>query len=428
MPRPTHRALALAAAAACLAPAPLQAAGFAIFEQGARGMGFAGAYTAQASDPSAIFHNPAGIAFLKGRQIYLGGTGVRPTTDFTGAEPFPGSTTLEEGDVGILPVPNLYYAQPFTDRLSFGVGVHTPFGLKTAWAAPNVYSGRFISQEASLSGVALNPTVSYKLADRFAIGAGLDVRFSKISLQRRVPVVNPFTQRVVDAAQVDLDSDLGTGVGFNLGLLGRLDDEWSFGASYRHKVTVDYTGEGVFALLPTGSTQLDARVAHVVPSGAVPVETPISFPGFASFGVAWSPGDWTLEGDLNWYQWSSFDRLTLDFERDELDTVIEEEYEDTWQVRFGAERRLDETWAVRGGYFYDPSPSPTESVSPLLPDADRHGFCLGGSWTRGPLRVDAASWYIVSPDRSTEGRNRDRYDGTYRSRALTLGLSLGYTF
>jgi long-chain fatty acid transport protein len=243
-----------------------------------------------------------------------------------------------------------------------------------------------------------------------------------------VPVVNPFTQRVVDAAQVDLDSDLGTGVGFNLGLLGRLDDEWSFGASYRHKVTVDYTGEGVFALLPTGSTQLDARVAQVVPSGAVPVETPISFPGFASFGVAWSPGDWTLEGDLNWYQWSSFDRLTLDFERDELDTVIEEEYEDTWQVRFGAERRLDETWAVRGGYFYDPSPSPTESVSPLLPDADRHGFCLGGSWTRGPLRVDAASWYIVSPDRSTEGRNRDRYDGTYRSRALTLGLSLGYTF
>ena len=72
------------------APAPLRAAGFALFEHGGKGMGFAGAFTAQASDPSAIFHNPAGIAFLHGKQIYLGGTGVMPTWQFEGANPFPG--------------------------------------------------------------------------------------------------------------------------------------------------------------------------------------------------------------------------------------------------------------------------------------------------------------------------------------------------
>ena len=67
-------------AAACLgfAPAAVSAAGFTIFEQGARGMGFAGAFTAQ-SDPSAIFHNAAGIAFLTGRQAYAGGTIIAPS-------------------------------------------------------------------------------------------------------------------------------------------------------------------------------------------------------------------------------------------------------------------------------------------------------------------------------------------------------------
>jgi hypothetical protein len=59
---------ALAGLGIALAPSPAGAAAFALFEQGARGMGFAGAFTAQASDPSAIFHNAAGLGFLKGNR------------------------------------------------------------------------------------------------------------------------------------------------------------------------------------------------------------------------------------------------------------------------------------------------------------------------------------------------------------------------
>ena len=58
---------------------PGHAAGFSIFEQGARGMGFAGAFVAVANDPSAIFHNAGGIGFLKGKNLYLGGTLASPS-------------------------------------------------------------------------------------------------------------------------------------------------------------------------------------------------------------------------------------------------------------------------------------------------------------------------------------------------------------
>lgn len=427
----SRRSAALGALALgiALTPAPARAAGFAIFEQGARAMGFAGAFTAQASDPSAIFHNPAGIAFLKGKQVYLGGTLIRPTSDFTGADPFPGEGTSEKGNMGLLVPPTLYYTQQFSERIVLGVGFNTPFGLKTEWANPESYSGRFISQLADLKGYSINPTVSYKLADRLAVGGGLDVRLNSVTLERHVPSVNPFTQTVVDIAAARLEGDTKVALGFNVGILAKPSQSLSIGASYRHKVNVKFTGSASFRQISTQNAQFDARVASALPSGAVALATSVEFPAFASGGVAYMWGRWIVEADVNWYQWSSFDRVNLTFEgRPELNQSIEENYEDVFQYRIGAERRLSDTWQVRGGYFYDQTPSPPASVSPLLPDADRHGVALGATWRRGRVRVDAANWLVFFKERSTEGLNQDRYDGTYKNFAETFAVSFGYSF
>ena len=67
---------------------PAQGAGFLIFEQGAKAMGMAGAFTAQADDPSALFHNAGGIAFQNKRDFLLGGTLVTGEADFSGRLPF----------------------------------------------------------------------------------------------------------------------------------------------------------------------------------------------------------------------------------------------------------------------------------------------------------------------------------------------------
>jgi long-chain fatty acid transport protein len=405
------------------------AAGFALFEQGAKGMGFAGAFTAQANDPSAIFHNAAGIAFLKGNQVYIGGTMVKPSARFTGADPFPGAGVTEEGDTGIVIPPSAYFTRPFTDRLVWGVGLHVPFGLTSQWANPDTFTGRFLSQKAELKGFSINPTVGYKLADRLAVGVGLDLRLSSVGLERRVPVINPFTQQVVDAASVDVSSDYDFAVGWNVGVLAKLNEDLSLGAHYRHKVKAEYTGTAAFTAISTGNTQLDNRLAAILPAGTLPVTSAIEFPAILTTGIAYTREDWTFEVDVNWYGWSSFQRLDLTFEgRPDLDEQIVEEYEDSFQWRFGVERRLNDTWDVRGGYFYDQTPAPPASVSPLLPDADRHGLAFGGTWRRGRLRLDGGSWLIFSPERSTGGLNRDRYDGTYKSTAFTLGLSLGYAF
>jgi long-chain fatty acid transport protein len=391
-------------------------------------MGFAGAFTAQASDPSAIFHNAAGIGFLKGQQIYLGSGFVAPFAEFTGADPYPGPDRREEQYRGIIALPTGYYTHQFSERVVFGIGAFIPFGLETRWDAGD-YSGRFISQRAKLKSYSINPTVGFRLEDRLSVGLGLDLRFASLSLRRAVPLVDPFTQQVVDVASASLESDTNSGIGFNLGVLARPNDSLSLGFSYRHKVNVDFAGQADFEQIATGNPEVDVRVASVVPLGNQPLTTELEFPAIASAGAAYAWGDWKAELDVNWYQWSTFDRLILRFpESPQLDQVIEEQYDNSWQVRAGVERRLNDTWSVRGGYYWDQSPAPTESVSPILPDATRHGLAAGGTWRRGALRIDGALWGVLGKNRSTEGRNRDGYEGTYSSDAITFAFFVGYAF
>jgi long-chain fatty acid transport protein len=194
-------------------------------------------------------------------------------------------------------------------------------------------------------------------------------------------------------------------------------------------VTVDYGGTATYTPRPTGNAQLDARVLTVLPAQTLTLSSSITFPAFASGGIAYRRGDWAVEADVNWYQWSSFRSIPVDFaERPDLSGSITENYRNAFQYRFGVERELNDTWTVRGGYFWDETPAPPESVSPLLPDADRNGFSLGGTWRSGSWAVDAASWFILGSSRSTAGVNRDSYEGTYKSRAFTLGVFLGYSF
>jgi long-chain fatty acid transport protein len=272
--------------------------------------------------------------------------------------------------------------------------------------------------------------VAVRVHDKVSVGAGLDLRFSKVRLVRRAGLVNPFTQKVTDTAEVALDSEMATAAGFNVGVVVKPSPGLSVGAHYRHKVKVEYDGEAAFTQIPTGYPELDAVVAGRLPQSPA-VETAIEYPSILAVGVARDWTEWTVAADFVYFGWESFDELRLTFPSEPaLDSVIPENYENIWQLRTGVERRLEEGWAVRLGYHYDKTPVPTESVSPILPDNDRHGFSLGGSWTSagGRVRVDVGAWYLFLARRSTDGRSRDGYDGSYDNSAFTIGASLGYRF
>jgi long-chain fatty acid transport protein len=421
-----------------VATVPVHAAGFLIFEQGAKAMGMAGAFTAQADDPSALFHNAAGIAFQEGRGFYLGGTLVTGSADFTGNNPYPGDGVRENTEDLSELVPHFYWVEPLSDRWAFGLGLNAPFGLSVEWANKDTFTGRHINTRSALTAIDLNPTVGWRATDNLSLGFGIVARFSEVELMRRqfsmfpgVPAPPPGTEW----AKSTLDGGRDEGFGFNFGLLHKYNNSFHWGFQYRSRMEIDYAGELVLDQIPTGIPPIDGQLGAVIPFGQViPGGASIEFPDIASLGLgfATSAASW-LEFDVNWTGWSTFDQLviTIDGPRGPdgtpilPDVELQQEWSDVWQYRLGFRWNSSEKFQWRLGYIYDETPQPERTVSPVLPDANRNDFTFGFGYMGGGFNVDLALMYVKFDER-TVNDSEVFYFGTYSQDAWLVSASFGF--
>ncbi len=413
-----------------LAASPAFAAGFGIFEHGSKAMGMGSAFTAQADDPSAMFYNAAGLAFQTQRAFELGTTLITADSKFHGLAPFPGPGATGEQESSVFYPSHAYYVQPLTPGWTFGIGFNSPFGLTTEWKDPDTWSGKFIATKTVLRTFDLNPTIAWQATPNFGIGVGVVARWSDLELNRHIPAFNPITGQVADVGKAKLESDLDTGYGFNLGILHKVSPSFSWGLSYRSKISVDYKGDGRFTQTLTGIAPFDAGVAAAVPfDQKLPIKTTIDFPDLASLGLAFGlTPNLTLETDVDWAGWSSFDRVVLTFpENPTLSQDIPEKYDDSFSYRAGLNWVTSPTTQWRFGAVYDETPQPEPSAGPLLPDANRTGLSIGYGYTGG-AKFDVAFMYLPFADRT---RNEDFagdavFHGKFETTAYLLGLSVGF--
>jgi long-chain fatty acid transport protein len=407
------------------------AAGFSIFEQGAKASGMAGAFVATADDPSAIFYNPAGIAQQREMAVLAGATFINFSNEFTG-DPNSPYTAGTEGkyDRHTFVPPNAYGIIPIGSNLTFGVGAFAAWGLRTDWQDPWV--GRFVSRDADLKTMSVQPTIAWQTTGgRFAVGGGVEYRRARVILNQNIPLPfpNPFTGRITDIGNARLASDYGDDIGWNLGVLFKASDRLRFGASYRSDMDIDLEGEADFTQISTGNAQLDGLVAQTFPHDDQ-ISTTLPFPAVAAVGVAFSPTDRVdVEFDVTHMTWSRFESLDVDFvDQPARSFVRVQNWDDSSAYRLGTNIEATADWDVRLGFVYDENPQPVEAVSPLLPDSDRLGFTFGAGYHHGPWIVDGAAFVLHFKDRSTQGRNPDGFDGTYETDAVLWSINLGYRF
>ncbi|MGD2114611.1 MAG: outer membrane protein transport protein [Acidobacteriota bacterium] len=416
---------------AALVATPAFSAGFGIFEHGSKAMGMAGAFTAQADDPSAMFHNAGGLAFQKERAFQVGTTLISNTTaDFDGLAPFPGPDAEGQQKDAIFFPSHAYWVEPLGPGWTFGLGFNNPFGLVLEWDNPNTWPGRYISYRAELRTFDLNPTLAWQATPNFGIGFGVVGRWSDIELNRRIPFLNPFTQQVQDVGDATLESDLDEGFGWNVGILHKATDRFSWGLSYRSKIEIDYGGDGRFTQIPTGIPALDGAIAASLPFDQnLPLETTIEFPDLASLGLAYRISrNLLVETDFNWAGWSSFDELPITFTQNpEFSDVVREDYEDSYNYRLGINWTTSPSSQWRFGYVYDETPQPEESVGPLLPDANRNGVTVGYGYSGG-WDFDIALMYLKFEERTRDESfpNDAIYHGVYDTTGFLLGMTLGF--
>jgi len=424
------RVVWLSALAACLllAPASTFGAGFALFEHGARAVALGGAFGATADDPTALYFNPAGIAFQQAGYaagVYF----ITESSTFDGANPYPGEGYSVDMKSQIFYPIHLYYTSPITSNLSWGIGVFNPFGLGTWWE--DDYAGKYITKRVDLKVFDINPNLAYKFSEGFAVAVGVDYFYSNLNLTKSIPAINPYTQTVAEVGQVHLYTDYQGGWGWNAAFLGKLGGGISLGASYRSNVTINYTGNAEFIQFPTGYADFDAIVASQIPFGQAPqAETSIEYPWEGRLALAWHGEVWGVEADYVKMGWSSFKELPITLpDYPQLSSVREENYTDSSTYRLGIEYKHSDNIWWQFGALYDKTPVPVESVSPLLPDADRKGLSIGATIAlSAKTQLEIGYLYLKFSDRSTEGVNPEGYEGTYKTSANILGFTLVHRF
>lgn len=383
------------------------AGGFSVDEQGAAAMGMANAFAAQADDSSALFYNPAGIAQLSGTRISLGTTLISPVTTFESRS----SGNSTETESALFYPPTLHLTHEIRPTVHAGVGIFVPFGLSTEW--PAAWEGRYLTTFSEINTTYINPNIAWSPRPGIHLAGGLTYVPSSVTLRNRLEL----TPSPDGDAEIEADGD---GWGYNLAVLAALPARNSLGISFRSAVKVDYTGDATFS--PLGLSD--------------GVRSSITLPPMLTVGIAHHASDHlTFEADWQWVGWSTVDKITINFD-DPAFPIADVETPKNWRnsssLRFGAERSFGKS-VLRGGYAYDMTPIPPETIDPSLPDSDKHTFAIGGGHHFGRATIDLAYMFILSKDRQVDnslptGGTPFDQRGKYSTRMHEVGIGLSYRF
>jgi len=359
----------------------VQAAGFGLIEFGGSGMGnaFAGA-AAVAEDATTVQFNPAGMVLLEGRQA----TGVLhtilPKADFKnqGSTLADGSTALSGGndDGGRNAfVPNFYYVMDIDDKMKFGLGVTTPFGLATKY--DDDWVGRYHAVESDVITVNFNPNISYKVDDKLSLGFGISAQYVDVILSSAIDFGSLLGAPQAIDGFVKFTGD-NWAFGWNAGLLYQFSSDTRLGVAYRSEVKQDVSG--------TANFTVPLAAAPVLGSGAFVdsgISAEISLPQSLSVSVYHNyDSKWAVLADVTWTGWSSFEELRIKYNNPlQPDSATTENWDDVLRYSIGLNYKMDDKLLLRTGIAYDETPVPSaEFRTPRVPGNDRTWLSFGAQY------------------------------------------------
>ncbi len=424
------RFISLFVSAVCVSP--VFASGYHFGTQSVSEQSTANASSAEASDASTLFYNPAGISKLEGTNISVNANLVAPNVKYKNAKaflpnpanptapvPVRGGSTSGKMTKDIVAVPHFYATHELNDAVTLGVGVYVPFASETEYQKDSVL--RYNVNKTKLTSIDINPTVSFKIDDSNSLAVGVVAQHSSAELRQYANfgaaaaklAQNPALYGNADG-YADIEGD-DWGFGYTLGYLVDVNDNVRLGASYRSKVehnlkgtakwklTKPYqdprlapVGQGIQAPMPAGMGYLPNEKVNVK------ITTPesLSLHGMVKFN-----DKWTGFGDVTLTRHSRFNKVDINYQAPKAvanatgqpqpnclpntgcklvasnKTTLKPHWKDTVKVGLGAAYQYNDKLQLRGGVAYDQSPvrSPDERLS-TMPDNDRMWFSVGAKY------------------------------------------------
>ena len=469
----------------------LFAAGIDLTGMGARAQAMGGNYRAISDDWSALFWNPAGMAFTNGWTAgfssELIGVNVGYTPGMYNGMPFSVVNTTEtenEPKTYVVPSGGLYYS---TGNMAFGLGVWAPFGLGAKWDLMNTsnYNSLYpkYDYDDDLMVIVVQPTFAYKLSDKLSVGLGVGLVSASIKIEKPTFTRNPLFAYNNPAAplyslldgtdsfnsnfnHIITDTKLdGDGMGFtaNIGLMYKATECLTIGASMQYYSTISLDGtvdattyypNNVANLKPTLDAALNGGLIDLATyktllgaySGTaqnlhngLKVKADMPLPTRIGLGVAWTGiENLIVSADVAYSQWSTWD--VIDIKDASIDTSVSQ-LSENWEdgVRFGVGAEYDfGVLAARAAWYTEPNAAVPSTMTPSIPDFNRrHSLMLGVGVPFGPLVLHASFEKILVGDETvsdaewnynTEYKGYDNLAGEYDMNINIVMFGLDYRF
>ena len=391
------------------------ASGFQLMEQNASGIGNAFAGSAVATDnASTIYYNPAGMTQLQAREVSVGVSAVDPSFKFhdQGSNVGGLSGTGEGGNAGGLSaVPNAYASWAITKNVYAGIGISSPFGMTTKY--DDSWLGAAQSQSFEIKTLNINPSLAWRVNDKWSLGAGLNWQRMEATYKRAFSTAAPGTP-----VQMTLDDGAW---GWNVGAIYTVSPSTKVGFSYRSAIKHELEGQ----------TDINGAKAN-------DTKATMKLPDMAIMSVSQQLSDkWQMLGDLSWTGWSSIPKVDIMNATTGSSTpqqTLLTDFRNTWRVALGANYKYNDAWKLKYGIAYDQTPvkrAETRLVS--LPNNDRVWFSFGARWTPDKVsRVDLGVSYIYVRDSKIDNDQtsdtRGRVAGEYTGNIWVLGAQYSLAF
>jgi|GEM_PF-590657 len=420
----------------------------------AKQMGQGASVTAVADEPATISYNPAGINDLPGIQ-YQGSANFINLWTSIESKNTTGGSTQSSATTAIIPTSYLTMNPGkkwgFNDRVAFGLGTDSPFGLANKYDS-NHTATQYTGYKNWLKMYSVKPVVSFRLADWLSIGAG-PVWYRVFNFGQIVKYPNVGLSPAVGATTPDgqVRANLsGNAWGWHMGILAKPADKHKFGFYFRSPALIRLKGlaKGENIADSLGGTGTNGRFE-------TGVHTKLHLPMNMTWGYEYKATKKTsVSTDFGFTRWSVFDNLNVPvdpingtslgglsgFHDTLLNSLFntpgpgggaDKDYHNSFTWGWGVSHKATDKLTLRGGNYYYTTPVSGQHLTPAVPDSNRVIGALGAGYNiTNNLVLDAAYTAIFFMNRGVDNDIGNALgasvDGTYKSFLHVWNFSLNY--
>ena len=404
----------------CLASTAM-AGGYRVALQGQKALAMGHTGVAMSDSSEVVFFNPAGMTQLEADTDYTGGiTLLNGETIYQNDQTNASAKT--DNPLGT-PIDG-YMAKRISSDMSWGLGVYTPYGNTVTWETD--WEGSHLVNSIELKTIFIQPTIAYQINEKYSVGFGLAYVNGLVDFNRNLST--SLADANGDRSNVTIEASGITAFGYNMGIMAKLNEKLTLGASYRSEITLEARGDSAdFENIPTAlqSTFPDTTF-----------DADLLLPAELTLGLAYEYSDKTiLAFDINRTYWGAYDALTVVFFNGAGTSVNPRNYKDANIYRFGVQHQLDDTWVLRGGIYFDQSPVRDGYFAPETPRNDSIGYTAGASFKYSTNIEFDVSLLILTFDEITNSYDYYQefgttipFEGTYDSSVISIGFGLSYRY